>query len=83
MTATKEELHRLVESLAEEELDEVRDFLEVRLREPEDLTEEGRHPPSATARARRRAARLATAVAMSPTWERPTSGHPGDGALLR
>ena len=42
MSATKEELHSLVESLAEEELDEVRDFLEVRLREPEDLTEEGR-----------------------------------------
>jgi hypothetical protein len=42
MSATKEELHRLLESLPEEELSQVRDFVKVLIEEPEDLTEEER-----------------------------------------
>jgi hypothetical protein len=40
MSATREELQRLLESLPEEELPQVRDFVKVLLEEPEDLTEE-------------------------------------------
>ena len=40
MTTLREVLHRLVESLPEEELTEAHDFLRVLLEEPEELTEE-------------------------------------------
>jgi hypothetical protein len=42
MSATKDELHRLLESLPEEELSQVRDFVKVLLEEPEYLTDEER-----------------------------------------
>ena len=40
MTTTREEVHRLVDSLPEEGLDEARDFLRVLLEEPAELSEE-------------------------------------------
>lgn len=40
MSTLREEIHRLVESLAEEDLPEVRAFVRVLLKGPEDLTEE-------------------------------------------
>lgn len=40
MSALQEELHRLLESLPEEDLAQVRDFVKVLLEEPEELTEE-------------------------------------------
>jgi hypothetical protein len=39
MTAIRDELRQLVESLPEEDLTQVRDFVKVLLREPEELTE--------------------------------------------
>jgi len=40
MTAIRDELHHLVESLPEEDLTRVRDFVKVLLEEPEELTKE-------------------------------------------
>ncbi len=40
MSATREELRRLLKSLPEERLDEVRDLMVVLTKEPEDLTTE-------------------------------------------
>ena len=40
MSATRDELHQLVESLPEKELDEVLSFVKILLQEPEELTEE-------------------------------------------
>ena len=40
MYAIREEVHRLVEALGDEELPEVRDFLNVLTREPVELTAE-------------------------------------------
>ena len=40
MTAIRDELHQLVESLPEEDLTQVRDFVKVLLEEPEELTQE-------------------------------------------
>lgn len=42
MSATREELHRLLQSVPEKDLTEVRDFVKVLLEEPDDLTEEER-----------------------------------------
>ena len=40
MYAIREEVHRLVESLSDEEMAGVRDFLNVLMREPLELTDE-------------------------------------------
>jgi hypothetical protein len=40
MTAKRDELHQLVESLPEEDLTQVWDFVKVLLEEPEELTKE-------------------------------------------
>jgi hypothetical protein len=40
MSATRDELNQLLESLPEEELAQVLDFVKVLLEEPEDLTDE-------------------------------------------
>ena len=40
MYAIREEVHRLVEALSDEEMAEVRDFLNVLMREPLELTDE-------------------------------------------
>ena len=40
MYAIREEVHRLVEALSDEEMAGVRDFLNVLMREPLDLTDE-------------------------------------------
>jgi len=40
MTAIRDELHQLVESLPEEDLTQVRDFVKVFLEEPDELTKE-------------------------------------------
>lgn len=42
MSALREELHQLLESLPEEELSQVRDFVKMLRKEPEDLTERER-----------------------------------------
>ena len=46
MYAIREEVHRLVEALGDEELAEVRDFLNVLMREPVELTGEERQEVS-------------------------------------
>ena len=46
MYAIREEVHRLVEALGDEELAEVRDFLNVLMREPLELTGEERQEVS-------------------------------------
>ena len=40
MSTMKDELHQLVESLSEEDLHQVHDFVKVLLEEPDDLTPE-------------------------------------------
>ena len=42
MSTMREELHRLVESLSEDELSEVREFAKLLLKEPDELTEDER-----------------------------------------
>lgn len=46
MSATREELHRLLQSVPEKDLTEVWDFVKALLEEPEDLTEEERQDVS-------------------------------------
>lgn len=40
MSALREELHQLVEGLSEDDLSEVKDFVKVLLKEPDELTDD-------------------------------------------